>query len=272
MVQRGMECVRVGLHASAPELCALAPTSGTLVVVGGDGTVRIAAGRAADAGLTLAIMPMGTENLAARELGFCGEVERLAGAVMDGASRQVDLATVNGQPFLVMASMGFDAALVHRVNQARGASITRWSYLLPGLLLAPGWRAPRLTIWVDDQRPAFEGRGLLIVANCRGYGAGLNPARQASATDGWLDAVVLPCTGPLSLIRWLVRLKFARGWSGQGAWSARGRRITAHAGTPEWMQLDGDPLSPWPLERAEFAVRPGGLRVVQFAGRTARIA
>lgn len=65
-----------------------------VIAVGGDGTVRAVAGRLAGRRVPLAIVPTGTENLAARAFGFRVGADRLAAAVRDGSTRRVDLGVI----------------------------------------------------------------------------------------------------------------------------------------------------------------------------------
>lgn len=258
--KRGVTCTHASVDlpsAQTEELCA---TATALAVIGGDGTVRWAAAMAAARGLPLAIMPMGTENLAAREFGFGADAALLAQAIARGKSHRVDMGSVNSSPFLVMASVGFDADLVHAVDRVRRGPITRWTYVAPALRLAFGWRAPNMTVSVDG-RSLFEGRGQMVVANCRHYGAGLNPARRADAADGMLDIVILPAAGPLQVAWWMGKLRQA-GWDGQGAVTSRGAVVHAEFTREVSLQADGDPVSEPPSRQASVTLQPQALTLV----------
>ena len=264
--RRGGVPVRIPLDASPADLAVATSGSAAIALVGGDGTVRSFAPRIAGTGIPLAIVPTGTENLAAREFGFrCGLAALLDG-IDRGRHRSVDLGCIRTDAgvehdFVVMASAGFDADVVAELDSGRRGPIAHWSYLGPILRLAGRWRPPAMRVRGGGVQ--FEGTGQLVVANARQYAVRLDPARRADPSDGRLDAVLLPCSGWRDLVGWAIRLAAVPGASGTApsgvseAWEVEFDR-------PVLLQADGDPVPGGPVRRMTVRVKPGALRVVDL--------
>lgn len=213
------------------------------VIVGGDGAVHLTAPWAAAANVPIYHCPAGTENVFARALGKSSSPSAVVAAIERGATRQVDLGEIEGEAFVLMASAGFDADVVHRLAARRRASIRHVSYVPPLLHATCWWRGPDVAISVDGAAPVELGRGLVIVATMAEYALRLNPARGALDDDGLLDAVFLPCRSGLGALGWALRLRASRGPLA-GAWRARGRRFAVMLDRPVLWQCDGDPFGP----------------------------
>ncbi len=227
------------------------PGAAAIVAIGGDGTVRACAEAARDADAPLHHAPAGTENLFARHFGMRGDPEdvlaRLRGVARAGP-RRIDLGRANDRPFLLMASVGTDAAILHRAAQARRRGASRAAYLPHVLAEATTGRPPRLRIEVDGERVVDGDRGLVVVANAPRYAALLDPARAARLDDGRLDVVFLPAASALACLWWALRL-----WSGvdpaaEGAVARRAARVVVDAAEePAPCQLDGETAGRTPV-------------------------
>jgi diacylglycerol kinase family enzyme len=162
-------------------------------------------------------------------------------------------------PFLLMCGVGPDAGVIERLTALRKKAIGHMAYVEPVAreILSP--RLPRLTVEVDGARVVDGRHGMLIVANCRQYGARLDPAERASMTDGKLDVVFMPCRTSLGAVWWCVRLKMGLRGSGRGYW--QGREVVVKAIGAAVYQLDGD-APRWQLARGAAQTRrthlPGG--------------
>lgn len=247
-------------------------TASALVVLGGDGTLHHALDISVASKTPIYHFPMGNENLFAREFGMT----RDAGAVIDAIKAQnithVDTGLANGRRFALMAGVGLDASVVHRVARVRKKAIGHRSYILPGIneVLRPC--LPRLSIWVDGEQRVEATQGLAIIGNSRHYGVDLDPCRHARIDDGLLDLCFYPSSSVLSMAAWLVdsrrgvhvrrrRLTYATG--------SRIRVESAEGDAP--VQLDGEapgigpdrdeglPESRTPIE---VTVEPGALPVL----------
>ncbi|MFU8829247.1 MAG: diacylglycerol/lipid kinase family protein [Phycisphaerales bacterium] len=220
-----------------------------LIVIGGDGTVHSCAEHAARTDTPLYHFPTGTENLFSREFGMDRNVATVRAAIENLMHHElagrpmprVDLGRCNGRSFLLMASVGIDANIVHRLCRNRTGRISHLSYL-PHILaeLVRPCNRP-LTITVDGVKLVEEQKGLVVVANSRQYALRVDPARGASMADGKFDVVFFP----------------ANHWSGTGLWMLRSRfgghighrrliyrtgehvRIESHGGEMVY-QLDGE--------------------------------
>jgi diacylglycerol kinase (ATP) len=214
-----------------------------VVVIGGDGTAHHAAPLIAGAGVPMVIAPMGTENLLAKEFGMRAEVGRILRALRDGEVSHIDMPTVNGVPFLVMCSVGLDAAVVNRVARNRNGRIRKSTYLGPILLQALRPTLPALRVTVDGETVCDGRRGMLVIANCRRYAVGLDPAGGASMTDGLLDVAFFPMRDSIAGVRWALRCRLGRQATARGFIGARGRVIgVVNAGDGEApVQVDGEP-------------------------------
>jgi diacylglycerol kinase family enzyme len=234
-----------------------------LLVVGGDGAVRLAGGSAARTGTPLYTYPLGTENLFAREFGIGRSSRRLLGALDRFEIRRVDVGVAGEQSFLLMASLGLDARMVQEVADRRRGGITRLSYLAPGLRQLRQWRAPRLTILVDDEAVVREARGFVVVANSRQYAVRLDPALRASMSDGLLDVVFFPCGAGPGVLAWLLACRLrTQVWSARVTYR-RGSRILLQSEPEHAYQLDGDDPGPTsPTSELSIAVRAGALPVL----------
>jgi diacylglycerol kinase family enzyme len=235
-----------------------------VVVVGGDGAVRLAAGPARRTNTPIYQYPFGTENLFAREFGMSRSADRLLAALEHGRARRVDLARADGEWFVLMASVGYDAEVVHDLAAHRRGSISQLSYLPPILRQMRRWRSPLLTVRVDG-RTVVDGRhGVVVVANCRQYAHRLDPAWRASMVDGRLDVVLLPAETALGLLPWVARCRTRRQERHPRSVYAEGRRVEIETDRPCRYQLDGDPpgRSSEPIRRLTVEIAPEALSVL----------
>jgi diacylglycerol kinase family enzyme len=234
-----------------------------LVVLGGDGAVRLASGPAIRDDRPLYVFPLGTENLFARQFGMKRSARQLLDAIDRFEVQRVDVGIVGVERFLLMASVGFDASVVVDLASRRTGGISRLSYLPPILRKLRSWRAPALTVSVDD-RVVVEGRrGFVIVANSRHYAVRLDPARRASMTDGLLDVVFFPCSGSFGAMRWLVACRLGLHVGRRGFVYRTGARVRVRSEPEHPYQLDGDPAEgESTISELTATLRPGALSVL----------
>ncbi len=224
------------------------------VAAGGDGTVLDLVNRHPQ--LPLCVLPLGTENLLAKSLQMprCGR--RVAELIARGKRHRLDVGQLNGRHFLVMASVGFDAEIVHAVHARRGGGHVRHSsYIAPILRSLRHFQPPTLRVTVDDSPVEHVGQ-LVVVANLSAYALNLGLVPTASGTDGWLDARIFRVRSRLELVRQFFSI--LRGGQEQSASVIRltGRRFRIESDAPAPIQADGDPagMTPAILEVCPLAV------------------
>lgn len=237
-----------------------------MLVFGGDGSLRMAAGPAARAGVPVQQVPLGTENLFARQYGGSRTPEEAVRTLGRGEVRAIDLARLRwGRSecdFTIMASLGIDAAIVHDLAARRDGPITHLSYLGPVVRQGLAWEPPEIAIATDGGPWRELGRGLLIVANASVYALGIDPVRGADPSDGLLDAAFLPCEGSVDALAAAVRLLAGGPASGLPHVAARSFQVRVRPESP-W-QVDGDP-APGGGGEATLDHRPERLLVLRPA-------
>ena len=178
---------------------------------------------------------------------------------------RLDVGTANGEAFLLMAGVGFDAHVVSRLDRRRkrgGGAIGMTSYALPALDAVVGYAFPPLTVRVDGERIWGPTPGIVMVANVPQYGTGFPIVPDATADDGLLDVVCLPVSNKLALARLFALAATGKHLSLKNGAARRGRRVTVSAdadGVP--VQVDGDPGGTLPLD---IAVRPAAVPFVSL--------
>lgn len=232
--------VAVGAGMDHYELERAISTADVIVIAGGDGTIHHTLPIAIRSSVPIYQVPMGTENLFARQFAMDPAVDRLLSALASAKVTQVDTAACNGRPFVLMCSVGFDANIVERVASARNGPITKLDYIGHGLkeMVAP--RIPTLSVLVDGQPIVGTQPGMVVVANSRQYAARLDPAPEADMTDGLLDVVFFPGSSRVELGLWGVRTMLRTHTRAPDLVSARGREIVIRAESPTPFQLDGE--------------------------------
>ncbi len=185
------------------ELSAKAATDdecGIVVVAGGDGTVREAANGLEGSAKPLMIIPSGTENLLANELGLEGQIDWLITVFEEGDERMLDLGSANGRCFTSVMGFGFDGDIVKRVSDKRKGHIRHLDYLQPILQSFREYSFPVLKVVMDGEE-VFNEAGLLFVGNISRYAIGLQILHKADFGDGLLDVCIYKCASRLRLIK-----------------------------------------------------------------------
>ncbi len=171
-----------------------------VVAVGGDGTLKIVAEHLIDSGIPLGVLPAGSANGMARELGIPATIEESLAIVVEGQLRPVDLIDINdGELCLHLSDIGLNAQVVrhYEKNNLRGM----FGYLRSVIEALRKRRQLRVEIQTDDeciQRVAF----MVVLANARMYGTGavINP--DGDPSDGQFEVVIfrrLPIWGIVKL-------------------------------------------------------------------------
>jgi diacylglycerol kinase (ATP) len=223
-----------------PSLVAALRNAEGLVVAGGDGSLRSAAPVAAAAEVPLYQYPLGTENLFAREFGMDRSIDTLHRALASANRPTFDMASVNGRPFVLMVSVGFDADVVHDVCLARRGSISHLAYVGPILRRLTRWHAPVLSVETDGETLVRNAPGLVVVANCRQYAFRVNPCPDAVMDDGLLDVAFVPAAGRLALLRAALLSRMRRLERAPGVRRVKAKSVRVAAAESAPYQVDGD--------------------------------
>ena len=218
-----------------------------VLVCGGDGTVRTVCAELAGTGIPVGVVPAGTGNLLARNLAIPLYLQAAIDVALNGQDRAIDLVRISGdnvpddEHFLVMAGMGFDAAIMEGVSEQIKAKVGWFAYVVSALrtLMFP---AVRLEISVDDG-PWTRHRARTVVIGNVGYlQAGMPLLPDAAIDDGILDVVILHPRRFLSWIPLAVRVLSKHRRTDETINRLTGRKVSVRASADTPRQLDGDSI------------------------------
>jgi diacylglycerol kinase (ATP) len=170
-----------------------------VVAAGGDGTINDVVNGIAGSGTALGILPVGTMNVFAAELGLPNDLEEAWEVVEAGYTRSIDLAQANDHFFVQLAGIGFDAQVVERTSWNFKKNFGPLSYLVSAAQIAAE-KPPRIV--VESEGRTWEG-SFVLIGNGRFYGAPINVFKEAKLDDGLLDILILKNLGYLDLARFL---------------------------------------------------------------------
>jgi diacylglycerol kinase family enzyme len=260
-----------------------------VVAAGGDGTVRAVAEALVGGEVPMGLIPVGTGNLLARNLEIpVTDVERAIGAVLDGRTRAIDVGWLRvdefapdddpGDPaepphdtgtehiFLVIAGLGFDAAMVAGADPALKKKVGWMAYFVAGLPHL-GSRRLRARVWLDGGPPADARLRSVMIGNCGMLPGGIVLLPEAVLDDGVLDVAAVDARG--GMLGW-AQLTVEVAMQGLGVRSdlpeklgridhATCRRARVRVSGGDEVQVDGEPLG----RALEISARvdPAALRV-----------
>lgn len=220
-----------------------------VIVCGGDGTVRTVCGELAGTGISVGVLPAGTGNLLARNLDIPLFLQTAIDVAFNGQDKAIDLVKVTGDGipadshFMVMAGMGFDAAIMEGASEEIKAKVGWLAYVVSGVknLMYP---AVRLEVSVDDG-PWTKHRARTVVVGNVGYlTAGMPLLPEAAIDDGILDVVMLHPSRFLSWIPLALRVLSKGKRSDELVHRKTGKKVSIRARDETPRQLDGDAIGP----------------------------
>ena len=226
-----------------------------VAAAGGDGTINEVINGLAGTRTALAALPIGTVNVWVRELGFPLEPRAAAAALLHARRHRIDLGRAGDRYFLLMAGIGFDAAVVNEVRSDEKRRLGALAYVVRAFDLALRYRGRRARIALDGR--IIRGRVLLVViGNSQLYGGVFKITARACIDDGLLDVCIIKgdslAEAPLRLFSILrqrynldPRIEYHR---------ARVVHIDTRGALP--VQVDGDQSGSTPMT---FSVAPGAL-------------
>jgi YegS/Rv2252/BmrU family lipid kinase len=235
-------------HAGILALEQLPNPPDLLAVCGGDGTLHEVVSRVSNPPFPVALLPAGTANVLARDLGLPFDPVRALEVALKRAVRRVDLGmlTARGQhAFLLMAGVGFDAYVASKVRPAIKNKLGMFAYFISTLHSLATYAFPEFQVSVGDEH--FTATSCLI-ANAKGYGGGLIFTPAADMVDGLFDVLVLEGRPKLGYLRFLFNA-----WRGRPksySWIRQLRASSLKVTGPRglWVQADGELIGTLPLE------------------------
>lgn len=228
-----------------------------VIAAGGDGTAGMVA-QWLDSETPLAVFPLGTENLLAKQWKMPNEIEKFVEILNNGHCVACDAGDANGRMFLLHATVGFDAEVVRLLHEERTGHIRHWSYFSPLLRSIRDYHFPVLSIRTSVDRRPLRARWAFIF-NFPSYAMGLPIVSDAEATDGLLDLCTFRGGRLFNGLMYFfgIVFRFHRSWRDTHLERTTWLRIEADEEVP--YQLDGDPGGFLPLE---IKVMPKRFRLI----------
>jgi YegS/Rv2252/BmrU family lipid kinase len=243
-------------HA-AEEAARAAAQGETVAALSGDGLLRPLAGALKGTSAALAVIPCGRGNDLARVLGIPTDPAEAAQLAVDGPEKLLDVASVDGTPFVGIASFGFDSEANRIANDAkfiRGNAV----YLYAALRALAAWKPAAFSVIVDGERHDVSGYSV-AVGNSKAYGGGMFVLPEAELDDGKLDVLISTDAPKLTFLRGVFKTFKASHVDSPHAQFLRGATIEVSSDRPFVIYGDGDPIGTTP---ATMRVEQRCLRVI----------
>ncbi len=226
-----------------------------IFVCGGDGTVMACVTALAGTDVALAVLPAGTGNLLASNLGLAGDVATGVQVALEGGRRWIDVGAVGDQCFAVMAGMGFDAQMLQGTSDTAKKHLG-WLAYVGGAVKHLNGSPMRVRIVLDGGAPMPRRPRTVIVGNVGRLQGGVRLLRDADPSDGKLDVAVL---SPNSLSHWaaLAWAVVRRRKSVPLMETFTAERVEIRSDREQPRQLDGDLIEP--AKTLKITVRPRAL-------------
>jgi len=241
-------------------MAAAASDFDTVVIGGGDGSVNCAAGIFAEAGKTLGVLPFGTVNLFARDLGMPAGVEDAIVALHEAQPRRVDLASLNGRPFHSLSGLGFFSQMARAREETRGHPLGRMASVMVAALRAIR-RSGRFTIDLEADGRSERVEALAVLVTNNRFGADW---RRPRLDAGELEIHIVEDKGALARLKASADLLTGAWRDNPGIRSFTARELIIDRSRQRtWIATDGE------LARARlplrYGIRPAALTVLGIA-------
>jgi YegS/Rv2252/BmrU family lipid kinase len=243
-------------HA-AEEAARAADRGETVGAIGGDGLLRPVAGALKGRETAVALIPCGRGNDLARVLEIPRDLSEASRIAVEGEERVLDVANVDGRPYVGIASLGFDSDANRIANEAKlvpGEAV----YLYAALRALAAWKPAAFSVTVDGRRHDVRGYSV-AVGNSRSYGGGMLLLPQAELDDGKLDVFISKESSKLNFLRGIPKVFRGAHLSSPYVETLRGEVVEVSSDRPFVVYADGDPIGTTP---ATMRVEPRCLRVI----------
>jgi diacylglycerol kinase (ATP) len=231
---------------------------GMVVAAGGDGTVNEVIQALVGTDVIMGVIPSGTVNLWAREVGAPSTPSELARFLIDSPVRRVDVGSTGGRFFLLMAGIGLDAAVVEGVDPNLKKRAGRLAYAVSLGSLARGYRGTKVRISLDGRSRGCTALAI-VIGNTRRYAGMMMATPHAIADDGMLDVTVVHGDNLLQGLSQVATMMAGVPSLRRRVFFGRAKLVEVHADVALPMQVDGDSAG---VSSSRFESLPGALRVV----------
>ena len=232
-----------------------------VVAVGGDGTVSAVAHALVDKPVPLGIVPAGTGNLVARELGIPLDIEAAVGLLTGPRhTRRIDAMRISGRTFLLNAGVGINAEVIDQTSRLGTSLFGRSAYVGTAVWKVLQAKPQRMVVSLDGAEATYHATDIAI-SNCGILAKALNPnGPDVRVDDGRIDVCILCMKTPLEYpwYYFLKRIAPQRVNRIMHELSAT-RRVTVSSDVPLVVQADGDIVGTTPVS---VDVLPNALAVI----------
>lgn len=228
---------------------------------GGDGTVRVICAGLANTGIPFGLIPAGTGNLLARNVGIPLDEDEALDVALDGDDRPIDLVRLivddtTVDHFSVMAGIGIDAVIMAGTNPDLKKAVGSAAYFVSAARNA-GHPARHATIQVDDQPPLRRRAHVMVIGNVGFLQANIPLIPDAEPDDGLLDVLIASPRGVSDWVKLTARVLTRQRRTDDQLDRLTGRRVTITVEERDRYQLDGD--TEGECKRLTAEVLPGAL-------------
>ncbi|MCA9792666.1 MAG: diacylglycerol kinase family lipid kinase [Candidatus Eremiobacteraeota bacterium] len=229
-----------------------------VVAAGGDGTINEVVNGVVGTSVSLGIVPLGTENVLAREMGVPIQVEKACRHLLETKPRALDVGRAGDRYFICFMGVGFDAHVAYHLPAKRKAALGALGYLLTSLEKFQEYhvKSRRMSLKLENTEVNLD-FWLLLVGNIQTYGGRFRTAPKARPDDGLLDLCLLPRTTYPETVRQLLGSVTGKHIDLPGVQYYQVRRFSVATDPVERIQLDGELVGETPVE---VEVLPGAIK------------
>ncbi|MBU2662418.1 YegS/Rv2252/BmrU family lipid kinase [Actinoplanes bogorensis] len=229
-----------------------------LIVWGGDGMVQRTLDVVAGTSVPVGIIPAGTGNLLATNLGIPHDLAEAVEIALHGTPHRIDLGRFEGEHFGVMAGVGFDGAMISDADRNLKDRLGKLAYVWAGVRHINESPAT-VTIKIDGTKWFDDEASCVLIGNVGTITGGIRAFDDAKPDDGWLDVGVATAHGALEWARALGTMAVGRSDSSPFVRTTRARRVDVKLDSKMEYELDGGARAKTKSFSAKVA--PGAVKI-----------